>query len=154
AGPGSEERALIAAGGAALAPGRKPHRHMPLALIFGAAGERLRVDAAVGELHVDELAGGNVSRRAQGAAGAVAREGIAALEHAVVAQRSKQLAAAIEVASVLAHAGTHRLAGASGQGLQAFMTARDALEDGLLAEPAAGAFEPGASRAGGSGERS
>src|SRR5262245_24583412 len=56
--------------------------------------------------------------------------------------------------SVLAHVGEYRSVSANGQGLQAFMPTRDALEDWLGAEPADGAVQPGASRAGRAGERS
>src|SRR5262249_58485845 len=81
---GSEQRALAAAArGPALGRARTARRGAPLAPSPGAAGERLRPDAAVGELDVDELASGNLSGGAHGAAGAVAHERVAALQYAL-----------------------------------------------------------------------
>src|SRR5262249_30037516 len=135
-------------------PSGMARRGARLGALPGAACERLRADAAVGELDIDALASGNLLSGAHGAAVAVAHERVAALQHAMIAERSQELAAAVEVPHVLGDTGADRAACANGQSLDALVAACDAHDDGLQAEPAGSTLEPDAPRAGGASERS
>src|SRR5438874_13457505 len=57
------------------------------------------------------------------------------------------------MAPMVGDAGEHGLARAGGQNLHALVAAGDANDDGLQAETAGGAFQPGASRPGRASER-